>query len=111
MANEDTNSILTGDNANRAIQGNVAMPATQPDGKICMWCHLLANFATNSSGATWRPNLYLMQVAPSGGHASSAKLEPMEVAFFVAGEMTQVKEAIPWVRCASGNIYIVGQMI
>ena len=43
-------------------------------------------------------------VVPSGGHASSAKLEPMEVAFFVAGEMTQVKESIPWVRCASGNI-------
>ena len=51
-----------------------------------------------------------MQVAPSGGHASSAtwwpKLEPMkmQVAFFLAGEITQVKESIPWVRCASGNV-------
>ena len=29
LADEDTNSILT-DNANRAIQGNVAMQVTQP---------------------------------------------------------------------------------
>ena len=33
LADEDTNSILT-DNANRAIQGNMAMQVTQPDGKI-----------------------------------------------------------------------------
>ena len=54
-----------------------------------------------------------MQVAPSGGQfvtdASGATwwlLEPMQVAFFLlAGEITQVKEAIPWVRCASGNVF------
>ena len=34
LADEDTNSILT-DNADRAIQGNVAMEVTQPGGKIC----------------------------------------------------------------------------
>ena len=46
LADDDTNSILTdnawlpiqvvplGDNANRAIQGNVAMQVTQPGGKI-----------------------------------------------------------------------------
>ena len=34
LADEDTNSILT-DNANRAIQGNVAMQVTQPGGQIC----------------------------------------------------------------------------
>ena len=49
-----------------------------------------------------------MQVAPSG-HASSAtwwpKLEPMQVTFFLAGEITQVEESIPWVRCASGNVW------
>ena len=56
-----------------------------------------------------------MQVAPSGGHASSAtwwqKLEPMkmQVAFFLAGEITQVKESIPWVRCASGNVFYIWQ--
>jgi len=28
----------------------------------------------------------------------------MQVAFYLAGEITQVKESIPWVRCASGNV-------
>ena len=48
----------------------------------------MAKFVTDASGATW----WL--------------LEPMQVAFFLlAGEITQVEEAIPWVRCASGNVY------
>ena len=29
----------------------------------------------------------------------------MQVAFYLAGEITHVKESIPWVRCASGNVY------
>ena len=33
LADEDTNSILT-DNANRAIQGNVAMHVTLPGGQL-----------------------------------------------------------------------------
>ena len=69
LAAEDTNSILT-DNANRAIQGNVAMHVTLPGGQIwnqCKWRHLVAKFATKVSGAIWWPNLELMQVAPSGG--------------------------------------------
>ena len=33
LADEDTNSILT-DNANRALQGNVAMRVTQPGGQL-----------------------------------------------------------------------------
>ena len=56
LADEDTNSILN-DNANRAIQGNVAMNAMQ-----CMWRQLVAKFATNASGAIWGPNLRLMHV-------------------------------------------------
>ena len=48
----------------------------------------MAKFVTDASGATWRQNL-----------------EPMQVAFFfLAEEITQVKEAILWVRCASGNV-------
>ena len=46
LADEDTNSILT-DNANRAIQGDVAMQVTQPGGQICKqckWCHLITKF-------------------------------------------------------------------
>jgi len=37
LADEDTNSILT-DNANKAIQGNVAMQVTQPSWKIYNYC-------------------------------------------------------------------------
>ena len=49
---------------------------------LCKWRHLVAKFVTDASGATWWPNL-----------------EPMQVAFFLlAGEITQVKETIPWVR-------------
>ena len=69
LADEDTNSVLT-DNANRTIQGNLAMQVTQLGGKICnecKWFHLVSKFATNASGAIWWPNLELMQVAPSGG--------------------------------------------
>ena len=55
LADEDTNSILT-DNANRAIQGNVAM----------QWCNLVANFGSNANGASWWPNFEPMQVVPLG---------------------------------------------
>ena len=48
LADEDTNSILA-DNANRAIQGNVAMQVTQPGRKICY-----------ASGAIWWPTMQLM---------------------------------------------------
>ena len=46
-------------------------------------------FAINASGATWWPNL-----------------DSMQVAFYLAGEITQVIDSIPWVRCASGNVYL-----
>ena len=51
----------------------------------------MAKFVTDVSGATWWPNL-----------------EPMQVAFYLlAEEIAQVKEAIPWVRCASGNVFFL----
>ena len=28
----------------------------------------------------------------------------MQVTFYLAGEITQILDAIPWVRCASGNV-------
>ena len=43
---------------------------------------------TNSGGITWWSNFELIQVEP----------------LYLAGEITQVKEAIPWFRCASGNV-------
>ena len=42
----------------------------------------------------------------------------MQVAFYLAGEITQVKESItqvkesiPWVRCASGNVFFVNPKV
>ena len=29
---------------------------------------------------------------------------PTEFSFFLAGEITQVMDSIPWVRCASANV-------
>ena len=56
----------------------------------------MAEFVTDASGATCWPNL-----------------EPMQVAFFLllVEEITQVKEAMPWVRCASGNVFLMPPLI
>ena len=82
------------------------MQVTQPGGKICnlcKWCHLVAKFATNASGAIWWPNLELMQVAPSGGQFY--KLYKKQEKWYGVASLTQVIDSIPWVRCASGNVY------
>ena len=64
------------------------MQATPPGGQAwnqCKWHYMLAKFGTNTSGTTCWPNL--------------------EVPFFLAGDIAQVIESIPWVRCASGNVF------
>ena len=74
LSDEDTNSILT-DNANRAIQGYLAMQVTQPGGQLWNQAmqvmspddQILNQFATNPSGAIWWTILQLMQIAPSCG--------------------------------------------
>ena len=53
---------------------------------------MLAKSGTDSGGITWWSNFELIQV------------EPMQVEFYLAGEITQVIDSIPWVRCASGNV-------
>ena len=59
------------------------------------WHHLVVKFWTNTSGTTYNwPNL-----------------EPKQVAFYSAGEITQVIDSLPWVRCASGNVYSIGSWI
>ena len=63
LADEDTNSIPT-DNANRAIQDNVAL----------QWYKLVANFRTNASGATQWPNFEPMQIMVAQ-FATNATLE------------------------------------
>ena len=50
----------------------------------------MVKFLTNTSGTTYNwPNLELKQVT-----------------FYLAGEITQVIDSIPWVRCASGNVLV-----
>ena len=48
----------------------------------------MAKFVTHASGAIWWLNLELMQVEPP-----------------LVGEITQALDAVPWVRCASGNVF------
>ena len=48
---------------------------------------MVAKFGTNADCITCWPNF-----------------QPMQVTFSFAGELTQVLDAIPWVRCASGNV-------
>ena len=54
---------------------------------------------SNYGGITWWSNFELIQVKP---HTIGTNAQ---VSFFLAGEIIQVKESIPWVRCASGNVY------
>ena len=49
---------------------------------------MVAKIGTNADCISCWPNFY-----------------PMQVAFYLAREITQVLDAIPWVRCASGNVY------
>ena len=59
---------------------------------------MLAKFGTNSGDITWWSNFELIQLEPN------TNLEPMQVEFYLAGDITQVIDSIPWVRCASGNV-------
>ena len=78
LADEDTNSILT-DNANRALQDNLAMRVVQPGDELwnqamqvvppddqmlneCKWCYLVAKFSTDAGGITFWPKLQLMHL-------------------------------------------------
>ena len=76
LADEDTNSILT-DNANRAIEGYLAMQVTQPGGQLWNQAmqvtspddQILNQFATNQNVQIqkkykWQ-NLEPIQVTPS----------------------------------------------
>ena len=96
------------------------------------WLNLVANFATNASDATmevpktgcgqlcnspktgwkilifqhfiWWANLQLMQLAPSGGKICK-KFHWNQFQTIIVERFTQVMDSIPWVRCASGNVY------
>ena len=92
-------------------------PSDDQMGNECKWRDLVTKFWTDASGAIWWPNLKLMQICNQGKwrhlvgkfgtNAVSAtwwsKLEPIECwiflstefACFVAGEISQVIEAMP----------------
>ena len=56
LADQATNSIQT-DDANMAIQGNVAMQVTQYGGQLwnqCKWHHLMTAFQANACGAKFQ---------------------------------------------------------
>ena len=95
-------------NASGAIWWTILqlMQVTQPGEKICNlcnWCHLVAKFATNAIGAIWG---HLMDNFATNANCATwwPNLDSMQVAFYLAGEITQVIDSIPWVRCASGNV-------
>ena len=60
---------------------------------------MLAKFGTDSGGITWWSNVELIQVEAH----TIGQLEPLQMAFYLSGQITQVEESIPRVRCASGN--------
>ena len=74
---------------------------------ICKWRHLVAKFATNSSGAIYWPTLQLVQVVSSAGLIC-------EWCHLMAKFETNVN-VVMWllchganfgVHCASGNIFL-----
>ena len=65
----------------------------------CKWCHLVAKFETNASGAIWWPNLQLKQMAASGGQTCNQCKWCHVVAKFNPSHGDNF-----WVRCASGNV-------
>ena len=121
---------LVGKSVTMQVVPSVTMQMVPSDGQICnqcKWRHLVAKFVTNASSATWWPKMEPMPIAlnvgqiwnqywwrhlvvkfwtnTSGTTYNWPNLEPMQVEFYVAGEITQVIDSIPWVRCASGNVF------
>ena len=54
---------------------------------------MLTKFGTNSGDFTWWSNFELIQME-----------------FYLAVEITQVIDSLPWVRCASGNVFFYFHM-
>ena len=70
-----------------------------------MWCHLVAKFATNSNCITCWPDLEPVLVASPGGQILTNTSAKNEYKFNIVEKITQVLNSIPWVRCASGNVW------
>ena len=76
------------------------VPSGGQNCNYCKWCHLVAKFVTYACSATWWPKLEPMLIALHVGQICN------QCKWHLAGEITQVKESIPWVRCASGNVWV-----
>ena len=105
LADEDTDSILTG-NTNRTIQGNVAMQVTQHGGQVCNFCkwrHLMAPFAIITLALphciNWIVLLTLsvsIELVPS--LAESHQLSFKKVSQWVRDNQTHRSDQETWVR-------------
>ena len=100
LADEDTNSIRT-DNAKRAFQGNVATQVTQPGGQLwnqamqLIWPddQILNQFATNQK-------MHILKKYKT--HFKKYCKSDVQITF--SQKTYSSWDAIPWVRCASGNV-------
>ena len=64
----------------------------------------MAKIGTHSNCITHWPNLEPILAASPGGQIQVEPHTNGQIWPYLAGEITQVKESIPWVRCASGNV-------
>ena len=133
LADEDTNSILT-DNANRAFHCNVAMRVTQPGGQLWNQAmqvtspddQILNQFATNQKCIPKRntnlisrniANLKLRNMRASHSRFSSQTEQTLSTVILAniklisVRKLIQVIDSIPWVRCASGNVFLMPPLI
>ena len=116
--------VMQADNANRAFRGNVAMQVHNLvdnfETKQCKWHHLMTKFWTSLQQIRKytqkkyksdfkKYNLKLRNMRASQLRFSSQTEQTLSTCVLIlllAGEITQVKEVIPWVRCASGNVSV-----
>ena len=64
-------------------------------------------FVINASGAIWWPNLQPIQVVAQRTHQLALQLELSKMdTNSIVNKIIQVKDSIPWVRCASGNVHL-----
>ena len=81
---------------------NIARGTTDPG----YWFHnfQLKLFKIDFSGTTWIGRKFSYQMAPLA-LVPNLVTRGRDLHKYQAGEVTQVMESIPWVRCASGNVF------
>ena len=88
------------------LQQMQVMPSGEQNWNQCQLNYMLVKFGTNADGANWWSNFELLQVEWNQMKFCQIwNQRKLQVAFYLAVEITQVKDSTPWVRCASGNVY------